>query len=423
MNASRDTVGRSAGPGRRAPAGLWSHAGFRKLWAATTCSQFGLQVTFVVLPLVAALTLDASPGQMGLLSAARTAPFLLIGLLVGAWLDRVRRRPVLVAADLTRARLLLVIPIVWQLDALPIELLYGVALLLGACNVVSEVAYGSYLPSLVSRKQLVEGNSKLQISASVAQVGGPGIAGALVSLLTAPLALVVDALSHLVSAVSLWRIDAPERAPAHQSDQRRVLRDIGEGLRSVFGNPVLRALAACSATSTLFGFVFLAVYVLYLTDTLGLGPAAVGFVFSSGGVGALLGAALASRAARWFGLGRALVGAQVLLGAWGLPILLAIALPSVALPLVLVSEFATWGMLMAYTVNAVSLRQAITPDHLQGRVTASARYLIVGAQPVGSLLGGVLGEVVGVHATLVIGVLGMLAACLWLLFSPVRSLR
>jgi predicted MFS family arabinose efflux permease len=408
---------------RWAFAGLWTHPGFLKLWAASTFSQFGLQVTLVVLPLVAALTLDASPGQMGILSAARTAPFLLIGLLVGAWLDRVRRRPVLVAADMARAGLLLAIPIAWFLDALRIEVLYGAALLLGACTVISEVAYGSYLPSLVSRKQLVEGNSKLQVSASAAQIGGPGIAGALVGLLTAPLALVVDALSHLVSAMLLWRIDPPERGTVRQREQRRVLRDIAEGLRSVFGNPVLRALAACSATSTLFGFVFLAVYVLYLTDTLGLGPAAVGFVFSSGGVGALLGAALASHAARRFGLGRALVGAQVLLGVCGLAIPLAIALPSVALPLVVVSEFATWAMLMAYTVNAVSLRQAITPDHLQGRVTASARYLIVGVQPVGSLLGGALGEVVGVQATLVIGVLGMLAAFLWLLFSPVRCLR
>ncbi len=408
--------------GRRSD-GLWHNPAFMRFWAADSISQFGIQVSAVALPLAAALLLGASAGQMGMLSAAATAPFLLIGLFVGVWVDRVRRRPLLVLSDLARAAILLAVPLAWALDALSMGLLYGVAFLVGTFTVVFEVAFASYLPTLVRREELVEGNGKIAASASAAQVGGPGIAGILVSLLGAPVAVLIDAASYLVSAALMWKIPALERRPTPSGGEQRVRREIGEGLRAVFHSPVLRALIACSATSTLFGYVFLAVYILYLTEDLGLGPTAVGLVFATGGVGAVLGAVIARSAARRFRPGPTMVAAQVLCGLGGMAIPLAVAVPTIALPLVLVAEFFQWMMLVTYTVNGVSLRQALTPDRLQGRVNATARFVISGAQPVGALLGGALGEAVGVRPTLIVGVLGMLAASLWVLLSPVRGIR
>ncbi len=277
------------------PTGLWRHPGFLRYWAADSISQFGIQISAVALPLAAALVLGASAGEMGLLAAAGTAPFLLIGLFVGVWVDRVRRRPLLILSDLARAALLLAVPLAWALDALSMELLYCVAFLVGIFTVVFEVAFVSYLPSLVGHHQLVEGNGKIAASASAAQVGGPGIAGVLVGLLSAPIAVLIDAVSYLVSAALMWKIPAPEPAPTRQDEAQKVWREIGERLRAVFGDPVLRALIMCSATNTLFGFVFLAVYVLYMTGDLGLGPTAVGLVFATGGLGAVLGAVVAQR--------------------------------------------------------------------------------------------------------------------------------
>lgn len=405
------------------PGGLWRNPGFMRYWAADSISQLGVQVSAVALPLAAALLLGASAGEMGLLSASGAAPFLLIGLFVGVWVDRVRRRPLLILADLARAALLLAVPVAWALDALSIELLYAVAFLAGIFTVIFEVAFASYLPTLVERDQLVEANGKIAASVSTAQVGGPGIAGVLVGVLSAPLAILIDAASYLASAVLMWRISAPEPPPARRVEGRKVWHEIGEGLRTVFGSPVLRALIGCSATSTLFGFMFLSVYVLYLTQDLGLGPGAVGLVFSTGGVGAVLGALIAQPAARRFGAGPAMVGAQVLCSLGGMAIPLAVAAPGIALPLVLGSEFFQWMMLVAYTVNAVSLRQALTPARLLGRVNATARFLISGSQPIGALLGGALGEAVGIRPTLIIGMLGMLAASGWVLLSPVRAIR
>jgi len=405
-------------------AGLWLHPGFLKFWASETVSGFGSQVTIVALPLLAALRLDASPLQMGLLSAASTAPFLLIGLFVGVWVDRARKVPLLVASDVARAALLAVVPVAWAAGWLSMGLLYAVALGAGSLTVVFEVAALSLLPALVGRESLVEGNGKLEASRSLAQVGGPGTAGWMVGIFGAPLAVLLDAASYLVSAAFLARLRAPQEAPTPSEEEpRRVMPDVAEGLRAVFSHRLLRPLVLCSATHNLFGFVFLSVYVLYLTDDLGLGPTTVGFVFALGGVGALLGAFTADPAARGFGAGPAMVGSMVLCGLWGLAIPFAVLFPAVALPLVLAAEFAQYLFLTIYRVGEVSARQRIAPDHLLGRVNATQRFLVYGAIPLGGLLGGALGEVIGVPMTLVVGMLGMLLASLWLLLSPVRSMR
>jgi MFS family permease len=403
-------------------AGLRLHPGFLKFWAAETVSGFGSRVTTAALPLLAALTLDASPAQMGLLSAASTAPFLLIGLFAGVWVDRARKVPLLVASDLARAALLAAIPAAWATGRLSMGLLYAVALGVGALTVVFEVASLSLLPALVGRQGLVEGNGKLEASRSLAQIGGPGLAGWLVGLFGAPLAVLLDAVSYLVSAAFLARLKVPEEAPS-PAGPRRVLRDVGEGLRAVFAHRLLRPLVLCSATANLFGFVFLSVYVLYLTDDLGLGPTAVGLVFALGGVGALLGAFAAHPAARRLGRGPAMTASMVLCGLFGMAVPLAVLVPAVALPLVLAAEFAQYLFLVVYRVGEVSARQTITPDRVLGRANATQRFVVYGAIPLGGLLGGLLGEAIGVPPTLVVGMLGMLLASLWLLLSPVRSMR
>lgn len=408
---------------RLKPGELWHNPGFLTFWAAQTISRFGSEIGTLTLPLLAALTLDASPSEMGALFAAATAPFLLIGLLVGVWVDRLRRRPLLVVSDVVRAALLVTIPVTWAAGWLSMGLLYAVALSVGVLSVFFEVASLSHLPAMVGRESLVEANGKLEMSRSLAQIGGPGLAGWLVSLLGAPLAVLLDAASYLASAVFLARLDVQEEVPGSSPiEQRRVLREVGEGLRAVFASSLLRPLVLCSATTNLSGCVFLAVYVLYLTEDLGLRSTTVGLVFALGGAGALLGATVADTAARRFGRGPTMVGAQLLCGISGMAVPLAVAAPAVALPMVLASEFAQWLFLVVYRVGEVSVRQQVTPNYILGRVNATERFMVYGAIPLGALLGGLLGETIGVPSTLVCGMLGILLAALWPLLSPLRSL-
>lgn len=400
---------------------LWRHREFLKLWAASAVSDVGSQITTLALPLMAVLTLDASAWQMGVLAASGSTPTLVVGLFAGVWVDRLRRRPILIAADVGRAVLLAAIPVAALAGVLRIELLYVVAFAAGAFTVLFDVAHLAYMPSLVGRDQLIDGNSKLETTWSVSQVAGPGIGGVLVSWLTAPIAILVDAVSFLGSALFLARIRAPEPTPA-STHARGVVHDIGEGLRVVFGHRLLRVLAGCSATTTFFGQMFLAVYILYMTRDLGLGAMGVGVVLGTGGVGSLAGSLVAGRATRRFGPGRTMIAAQLGFGLTGLAVPLAVFVPSIALPMIVASEFGQWMSILVYYVNAVSVRQAVTPDRLQGRINATMRFLVGGAMPVGALIGGALGGVIGVPLTLVVAELGILLAVLWLVLSPIRSL-
>ena len=401
--------------------GLWRHPSFLKFWAASAISDVGSQVSALALPLVAALMLGATPWQMGLLSAAGSLPTLLVGLFAGVWVDRVRRRPLLIAADLGRAAILLTIPLanIWGL--LRIELLYVVALSAGVLTVLFDVTFLSFVPSLVAREQLVEANSKIEATSSAAQVVGPGLGGVLVGALGAAFAVVIDALSFVASALFISSIRVTEPSPSGAG--RGVAAEIGEGLREVFTHRILRVLAGCSATSNLFGRMFLAVYVLYMTRDLGLGSVGVGLVFATGGFGALAGALVAGPVTRRFGPGPTMIGAQLLFGLTGMLVPLAVLVPRVALPMIVASEFGQWMAVTAYYVNAVSVRQAMIPDRLQGRVNATMRFIAGGALPIGALIGGALGGVIGLPLTLVVAEFGMLLAFLWLLLSPVRRLR
>jgi MFS family permease len=403
------------------PGGLWRHPNFLKFWAASAISDVGSQVSALALPLIAALMLGATPWQMGLLSAAGSLTTPLVGLLAGVWVDRVRRRPLLIAADVGRAAILLTIPLasVWSL--LRIELLYAVALSAGTLTVLFDVTFVSFVPSLVARERLVDANSKIEATSAAGQVAGPGLGGMLVGSLGAAFAVVIDALSFVASALLISAIRVTEPAPARAG--RGVAAEIGEGLRLVFTHRILRVLAGCSATTNLFGRMFLAVYVLYMTRDLGLGSVGVGLVFATGGFGALAGALVAGPVTRRFGPGPTMIGAQLLFGLTGMAVPLAVLVPRVALPMIVASEFGQWMAVTAYYVNAVSVRQAMIPDRLQGRVNATMRFLAGGALPIGALIGGALGGVIGVPLTLVVAELGMLLAFLWLLLSPVRGLR
>lgn len=405
-------------------ASLWRHANFLKLWSASAVSYLGTHISALALPLIAAVSLGATPFQAGLLAAIGWLPYLLFGLFAGVWVDRLRRRPVLIASDLGRAAIYSVIPISFVLGKQSIELLMVVALLAGTLSVFFDVANLSYLPTLVDRSLLVQANSRITSTSSAAQIVGPGIGGLLIRFFGAPFAVVVDALSFLVSATLLSRIDASEPPPAPAAPDRSLRSDIREGFRIVLESDTLRALAASAATVQLAGYAFLAIYVLYMTRDLGLSAGEVGLVLSTGGVGALLGALMADPLRRWIGQGPAIVLTMFLFGVTGLLIPLAVLAPKWALALVVASEFLQWMAIVAHEVCAVSLRQAIVPDRLAGRVNGTMRFLSLGLRPVGSLLGGILGgTALGLAGTLVVAEFGMLVAFVWLLASPIRSMR
>lgn len=400
--------------------GLLRQQDFVRFWLAQTVSQFGSFVTTLALPLLAAITLDASPFEMGVLAAAGTLPNLLFGLHVGVWVDRLRRRPIMIAADFGRAALLLIIPIASLLDMLSLPLLTAVAFAVGTLTVCFDVSYMSYLPTLVSDEQLIDANSKLEGSVAIAQVIGPGLAGFLVALITAPFAILVDAVTFVYSGIMVGRIEHPERLPKPSNEEQLIRREIGEGLRVVIHHPILRALAGCGSLISLAGNAFLAVYVLYMKRDLGLSAAEIGFVFAVGGVGAFIGSLLAGPVAKRMGQGRAMIAAQLGFGISGLVIPLAVLAPSVALAMVVFAEFAQWLALLIYFINAMSLRQSITPDALRGRVNATNRIATAGMWPIGALLGGFMGGLIGLPQTLAATELILVLPVTWLLLSPLR---
>jgi MFS family permease len=398
---------------------LWEHADFLRLWTAQTISVFGDQFTALALPLIAVLTLGATPGQMGILTAFERAPFLLIGLFAGVWVDRLPRRPVLIAGDLGRAAVLLSIPIAAVMGALSMPHLYIVGVLVGTLTVFFDVAYQAYLPALVDRRQLVEGNSKLEATRSLAGLAGPSLAGVVIQFLSAALAIVLDAISFVASGGLISLIRRRERS-ASQVTRGPVLVEVQEGLRVVLDNPLLRSIAGSTGTFNFFSSAMFALYILFATRELKLGPAQIGVIFSIGNVAGLLGALTAGRVAKRLGVGRTIVGASFLGGLAMVPVAAASAGTAWLLILsAMIGSFAT----PVYNINQVSLRQAITPHRLQGRMNATMRFLVWGTMPLGGLLGGALGGSFGLRAAITVAAAGGVLAFLWVALSPVRILR
>jgi MFS family permease len=404
-------------------AGLWRHRNFMRLWTGQTVSALGSGITREALPYTAILTLHATPAQMGLLGAASTAPLLVLGLLAGVWVDRLRRRPLMIAADLGRAALLLSIAVAFLLGRLGMAQLYIVALLAGTLTLFFDVAQQAYLPILVEREQLVEGNSKLGISGSIAEVTGPPLGGALVQLISAPITILLDAFSFLFSAFSLARIRAAEPAPAHEADRRHIRHDLVVGLRAIWADPLLRPIALSTTVRHFFGWFFGAIYGLYALRTLGLSPATLGLVVACGGIGSFLGAIVVAPATRRLGFGWATVVALVVEGAAGGLTWLAGGMVFAAIPLLVTAQIVGDMGDAAATINTVSLRQTITPDHMLGRINASMRVLGQGIGTLGMLVGGVLAELIGLRPTVAVAVLGVMAGNLLLVYSPLRHLR
>jgi MFS family permease len=404
-------------------AGLWANSEFLKFWAAQAISFFGSQITILALPLTAAVSLQASAAQMGLLRTAEVAPALLIGLFVGAAVDRLRRRPILILADIGRALLLASIPLASYLGSLHMSHLYMVALLSGMLTVCFDVAHMSLLPSLVPRENLVEGNSKLEVSRSIAMIAGPGIAGILVQLFTAAFAIIFDAVSFLGSALFLLLIRTPEPPRADSAARQHFWADVAEGLQAVWHQPLLRTMALSLCIFNFFYNAIGAAYVLYIVRELGIAPATLGLIYAIGSVGFALGAALAGRAARRFGVGPTIVWGACLSDAAFLLIPLASGQHQAVIPLLIAAQLlATFAGPMT-AINQLSLRQAITPDRLLGRVNATMRVIALAAAPVGALLAGLLGGTIGLRPTLAIGALGLQLGFVILLLSPLRTLR
>jgi MFS family permease len=392
-----------------------------RLWSAQTISQFGSQVTLLALPLAAIVVLDASAFEVAVLSAAEGAPWLLFSLPVGAWVDRVLRKPILVVADVGRAFVLLSVPLAYALDALTIWQLYAVGFATGVLTVFFDVAYQSYLPSLVERSQLEEGNSKLEVSRSGAQLAGPGVAGALVDLVTAPVAILVDALSFLASAAWLSRIEREERLEARGVERTRLAAEILEGLRFVARNPYLRPSMVYVAVFNFFTNVIFAIFLVYAVRRLDLSPAVIGLVLAIGSIGFLVGAFLAPRVSARLGVGTTMVASAAVAGL--ALFLIPLAPPSNAIPFLIASGVIVDFAIVLYNVTGISLFQAITPDRLLGRMNASRRFVVWGVLPLGSLAGGALASTIGLRETLFVGAAGASVGFLPLLFSPLRSVE
>jgi len=394
-----------------------------KLWTGETISQLGTEVTVLALPLAAIGPLHATPFEVGVLTTAEFLPFILVGLPAGVWVDRLRRRPIMIAGDLGRAAILGSIPLAYALHALHLWHLYIAAFLAGICTVLFDVSYQSYLPSLVDRDDLVGGNAKLEASRAGAQLAGPALGGFLVQVLRAPAAILADALSYLWSAFWVFLIRTPEPpVEAPEGGHPPMRSDIRNGLRYVWRHPLLRPIAFATGSSNLFGSMTFAILVLFAVRALHLTAGEIGLAFAIGNIGFLAGAVLARRIADWVGIGPAIVGSIGLSDP--VCLLLPAATRSDGFAILSVTWFVlSFGGLAVYNINQVSLRQAITPLRMQGRMNATMRFMVWGTVPVGSFAGGVLASNLGLRPTLWIAAIGGLFAFVPPFFSPVRTLR
>ncbi|MDY0813737.1 MFS transporter [Kitasatospora purpeofusca] len=403
------------------PAGLFRHADFRRFWAADTVSQAGAAVTLVALPLVAVGTLAATPFEAGLLVAFEYLAFLLIGLPAGAWVDQVRQRPVMIAADVVRAVLLCSVPVASWLGALTLPQLYAVAFGMSVCTAFFDVAHGSYLPHLVADEHLVAANVRIEASRSSVQVGGPGAGGALVGALTAPVALAVDVLSFGLSALLLGRIRRSGARPTARPGVA-LRTEIAEGLRFVLGDRLLRAVTLTAAVSNLCGTIGASMLMVLLAGELHLSPFLCGLVFTAEAVGGLVGSLLTVRFTARLGEGPAMCAAVA-----GSAVLWLLAVPLFRADgrfvLAVLLQSSGWVLFMTFKITSVAFRQRLCPKPLLGRMTATVRFLVWGVMPIGALIGGVLGQSLGVRQALWAGALGELLAVLPVLCSPLRRMR
>jgi len=422
------------------PTSLWHHPNFLKLWTSDTISQFGTQFSGYAIPFTA-LLLTSDPLAFSILNASAFIGFAVFALFIGVYVDRHRRQRIMTLANIGRGIFLGLIPlaaVTGTLTRAGMPLLYVVSFMVGLLTVFFDVSYQAILPSLVDRSQLVEGNSKLEWSRSGAQVVGPGMAGLVVQAVYPPLAIAIDATSYMASASVLSRIKQDELIKPSTAS---VWHDLKEGLAIVLKDKRLRSIAGSTATSNFFSNVIFSILILYLVRQLGYTAAVVGTIFLIGGLGAFGGIALSSRLTRLFGVGPVIIAGMILGGlgtipyalansslsapifsATGIPVLGSFRLDLNAL-ILMMGGFVTSIGVVVYNINQVSLRQAIVPKSVQGRMNASMRWIVWGTIPAGAIAGGVLAEVFGLREAIVIGVIGGIFSFLWVFLSPVRSLK
>ncbi|MFD4861593.1 MFS transporter [Streptomyces atratus] len=392
---------------------------FRRYWTGQAVSLAGDQISLIAIPLAAVLVLGADAAEMGWLKAVELLPALLFNLPAGAWADRCgRRRDVMIATDLARAVLLVSLPVAYALDALTLWQLYGVAFGIGAMTVLFEVCNATLFVSLVPTEQFVEGNSLVNGSRSMAWLAGPGAGGVLVQILTAPVALLADALTYVVSAGQLARVRSVEPPPVE-----RAKGHFTAGMRWVFREPSMRAMFIASGNVQFFNYIFHTLFVLYATRHLGLSAGMFGAVLSVAAVGGLIGAAVSGAVVRTIGVGPSIVAGFAL---FTVPLML-VPLAGGALPVVLgtlfVAEFVSCVGVMFVDIAAGSLQMALIPDALRSRVTGAYRTLNHGFRPLGALAGGALGEAAGLRTALWVGTTGAVLSVVWILCSPVAGIR
>ena len=402
---------------------LWQNQDFVKLWTAQTVSAFGTQIASLAYPLTAILLLQATAFQMGILRATGAVSGALLGFFAGVVVDRASRRWLLIFTDLGRAVLAAFIAITALTGTLRIEFLYLTMFFAGALNITSEIAGMAYLPSLIEKEKLVEGNSKFAAAESTAAIAGPSLSGMLVQILSAPAAIFVDAVSFVFSALLILLIPAPEPAQdAEKPERKGVWADIVEGLNFVYKNPILRPLAEGIALHFLFMLMISTLFLLYATRELQIEPLVLGMIFSAFGFGFLLGALSVKKLTAAFGSGKVMVFAALSNAVASLLIPLAETAGGAATVFILFAAHLLLAFgIQIHGINLMSLRQSVTPDNLQGRMNGSFRFVNVFMMMVGGLAAGLLGELVGLRAAIAIGAVGMLLPFVRLFFSPVRT--
>jgi MFS family permease len=404
--------------------GVLRNGDFVRLLSGQTISVIGTQITMIAIPLTAILRFDAGAFQLGLLGAIEYLPWVVFSLPVGVWVDRVRRRPVMIAADIGRFVVIGSIPVAAAAHVLGLAQLYVVAFLSGFFAVLFEISYVSYVPSIVGRAELLDANGKLEASRTAGEVAGPGIAGLLVQALSAPVALAADSASFLVSAASLALIRKRELKPrvgTPGSQPNAVRLELAQGLRYVFGHPVIRPLTLSTAGVNLFANMGGAVLLLYAVRTLHMRPAEIGGVLTVAAAGAFIGALMSRRIGRKLGVGPTVIASGLLIGlGWCLvPVASGGSTVWVLIAALMIGGFGG----VVFNVHALSLRQAIAPPALHGRMNATVRFLAYGAVPIGALVGGALGRALGLRPTLWVAAAGVLVVTLLLWGSSVAGLR
>jgi Na+/melibiose symporter-like transporter len=411
--------------------GLWRHADFMRLWAAQAVSAFGSRITRTALPIIAVSTLGQPEAIVSLLTALQLAPGVLVAVLLGGFVDRNRKRPILVYSDLIRAVTVGSLTVAWALGVLSMTHVIIVGMIVGGATALDQITDVAYLPTLVPREMLVDGNSKLESTEAVAEIAGPASAGALIAALGAPITVTIDALAYLWSAIMLGRIhllEEPARDAAESASATSALRghDLRVGLRAIFHHPLVRPLVLSHMVWSIWGGFFMALYTLFLLRELGLSEAAFGVIVSMGGIGSLAGALVSRRLVQAIGFGRTLIVTSCM------SLVCAVMIPLAGTSLTGGSYWVMFGLLsahqilsdgfsVAFLIQAVTLRQTVLPKHHLGRANAAIHLCTSGVFPIAALVAGVIAELAGTYTAVWVGiVIGFVAPVfLW----PLRHLR